>query len=554
MKLTSILIVSGGGFQGHALIKALRAVPGIRILVADSYSENVSRYFSDGFFLAPLLEHTQLFLNFLTGLCEQEEVEAIFASTSFELNLLSSRKAEFMTKGITIYVSDAALLDIANDKLLFYRWLNNECLPCQPCYATPHDEGVIFPLIGKPRNGWGGKGVCVLENQAAVKGFTAGKLEDYAWQPCLQDFEEYSVDFAIDVMGNISPLAFRRRIRTLGGLAILCEPGAPEFVRDLARCTIERLIPLGALGPMNLQILRQDDACWVSDLNPRVGTSMPLDLVTAHNPISFLFVHEKSEESAPDSGTCFRTLRYLEERCIPSLELEDVHGVVFDLDDTLLDQKEWIFSKLELLWEYERTSLPSSVEFLSMALRILEEGNRAHLIDAICQELRLDNDTRVRMIEAYRNVKPDSCKLYEDVFPTLDQLRRMGYKLALVTDNPVASQQQKLMVCRIKHLFDVVLLTGELGMQKPDSRVFDEISQRIGFAAEQLIMVGDNLFRDIQGALFAGYKHGFHIQRPGAFFNFNMSLAQRVIEKSPAITSIESLNEITWHFKAINNR
>ena len=67
MKLTSILIVSGGGFQGHALIKALRAVPGIRILVADSYSENVSRYFSDGFFLAPLLEHTQLFLNFLSA-------------------------------------------------------------------------------------------------------------------------------------------------------------------------------------------------------------------------------------------------------------------------------------------------------------------------------------------------------------------------------------------------------------------------------------------------------------------------------------------------------
>ena len=56
--------------------------------------------------------------------------------------------------------------------------------------------------------------------------------DKFVWQPCLGEFDEYSVDFAVNVRGEISPLGFRRRIRSTGGFAILCEPGAPQNVRE----------------------------------------------------------------------------------------------------------------------------------------------------------------------------------------------------------------------------------------------------------------------------------------------------------------------------------
>lgn len=88
------------------------------------------------------------------------------------------------------------------------------------------------------------------------------------------------------------------------------------------------------------------DDCWISDLNPRVGTSLPLSLVAGHNPIAFLLnsraaSHHRVGSSGVPCGT-------LQEYAVPHLDLHQIRGVVFDFDDTLIDQKLWIARKLEL--------------------------------------------------------------------------------------------------------------------------------------------------------------------------------------------------------------
>lgn len=556
MSLRNILVISGGGFQGLGLIKALRAVTGTRILVGDCYAENVARYFSDAFFLLPLLKEEQAFLNFVLDLCERESVNAIFASTDYELELLARHRDTFAAQNVTVYVSNIPLLELANDKLLFYRWLLREGLPCLPCYTTHQDTNAAFPLIGKPRHGWGSRGLHILADRETTSAISIEENEDLVWQPCLKDFDEYSIDFSINVMGNISPLAFRRRIRSLGGFAILCEPYAPENIQSIARLTIEHLIPLGARGPMNLQILRAyDDTCWVSDLNPRAGTSMPLSLAIGLNPLAFLLtdgaVDSNFSNHSSVQGSRARTLRYLEERSIPDLQLNEVRGIVFDLDDTLLDQKAWMISKLELTWHEERAVLPERAVFLSMALQIIEEGNRAYLFDALCLQLGLDDTIRLRLIETYRKARPEDIPLYSDVPSTLYQLRKLGYRIAILSDNPPVSQRQKLDVCGLLPLIDTLVLTAELGTQKPDPHAFIECTRLLELPPDQIVMVGDNLFRDMRGSFDAGYRHSFHVQRAGAFFNFNPNLALRVSSVMLTCTTITNLNELFWYLTGV---
>jgi FMN phosphatase YigB (HAD superfamily)/carbamoylphosphate synthase large subunit len=555
MMSINVLVVSGGGFQGLGLIKALRAVAGARILVADCHAENVTRYFADDFFLAPLLKEEHAFLSFILDLCEQEGVSAVFASTDFELELLARHRDEFSAKGVTVYVSTNSLLELAHDKLLFYQWLQSEKLPSLPCYVTPRDPNASFPLIGKPRRGWGSRGLCMLAGPEDLSTLPSAKIDELVWQPCLQDFDEYSVDFSVNMAGKISPLSFRRRIRSLGGFAILCEPGAPQKVRDATQLTIERLLPLGMQGPLNLQVLSARDTCWVSDLNPRAGTSMPLSLAVGANPLAFLLngdggkTNRTSDYSFQSSGA--RTLRYLEERSIPDVQLNRVRGVVFDLDDTLLDQKAWMISKLELTWREEKMVLPEQAVFLSSALQIIEEGNRAYLFDALCLALDLNDMIRLRLIETYRRARPRDIPLYSDVSSTLYQLRKLGYRLGILSDNPPASQRQKLDVCGLLPLIDAFVLTGELGKQKPDPQVFQECARLLDLPPEQLVMVGDNLFRDMRGSFDAGYKHSFHLQRKGGFFNFNPDLALRVDSAMPECISITCLNELLWHLRGV---
>ena len=554
MKLRSALVISGGGFQGLGLIKALRAVAGMRILLADCHAENVARFFADVFVLAPLLKEEQAFLDLVLGVCARESVSAVFASTDYELELLSRNRAAFASRGATVYVSDMPLLRLASDKLAFYRWLQSENLPCLPCYSSPEDSGAIFPLIGKPRRGWGGRGVHLLPDRKDMAEIPHSGGDGYVWQPCLHEFEEYSVDFSVDTAGGLSPLGFRRRIRSLGGFAILCEPGAPSHVCDAARRTIERLIPLGACGPMNLQLLQAGDECWISDLNPRAGTSMSLSIIAGTNPIDFLLAGEGNDATRSAMyGPRARTFRYLEERIIPDTQLNDVRGVVFDLDDTLLDQKAWMVSKLELTWSEQRNILPEREPFLSLALQIIEEGNRAHLFDALCLQLGLDEAARTRLIETYRNARPQDRPLYSDVLVTLHRLRQLGYRIAILTDNPPASQRLKLEVCGLMPLTDALVLTAELGRQKPDPEVFTACARLLDLPSGQLVMVGDNLYRDIEGAHVAGYRHAFQVQRTGAFFNFSPDLAARLRPPSGASTLIAGLNELFWHLSGYKN-
>ena len=62
-------------------------------------------------------------------------------------------------------------------------WLN-EGLPCLPCYNTPLDPNATFPLIGKPRRGWGARGLHILADREAFLKISIDQNQEFVWQPC----------------------------------------------------------------------------------------------------------------------------------------------------------------------------------------------------------------------------------------------------------------------------------------------------------------------------------------------------------------------------------
>lgn len=95
--------------------------------------------------------------------------------------------------------------------------------------------------------------------------------------------------------------------------------------------------------------------------------------------------------------------------------------------------------------------------------------------------------------------------LPEDTVPTLQALRTGGYRLALVTNFDHPPYVHSLLGQRgLDGLFDAVIISGEVGCDKPDAAIFRLALARLGLAPQEALFVGDSLDADIAGAYAAG--------------------------------------------------
>jgi putative hydrolase of the HAD superfamily len=77
-------------------------------------------------------------------------------------------------------------------------------------------------------------------------------------------------------------------------------------------------------------------------------------------------------------------------------------------------------------------------------------------------------------------------------------------RLGLLTNGPADIQRHKFNGTGLADCFDAVVISGELGIGKPDPAVFAAVLEGLGTAPENTVMVGDSWTRDVQGALGAG--------------------------------------------------
>ena len=78
------------------------------------------------------------------------------------------------------------------------------------------------------------------------------------------------------------------------------------------------------------------------------------------------------------------------------------------------------------------------------------------------------------------------------------------YKLAVLSNGDSIPQHAKVEKVGIEKYFDIVLVSGDIGYDKPDKRVFDYLSSKLGVSNEECVMVGDVFATDILGAVNAG--------------------------------------------------
>ena len=106
-------------------------------------------------------------------------------------------------------------------------------------------------------------------------------------------------------------------------------------------------------------------------------------------------------------------------------------------------------------------------------------------------------------------------RAFPEVLPLLAALRP-EYKLAIVTNGAPDLQHGKIAGAGLGACVDAVVVSGEIGAGKPDSRPFTVALTALGATAGDALMVGDSYERDIVGARNAGLS-GIWLDREGRF-------------------------------------
>jgi putative hydrolase of the HAD superfamily len=119
-------------------------------------------------------------------------------------------------------------------------------------------------------------------------------------------------------------------------------------------------------------------------------------------------------------------------------------------------------------------------------------------------DLGIDRD-HDRLIDALYATFTDlaSYRLHPDAVPTLERLRKTDLTLGLIS-NFEEWLERLLEALDVARFFDVTVISGIEGVEKPDSAIFRLALERAGVTAERSLYVGDNPTFDVEAARAVG--------------------------------------------------
>jgi len=182
-----------------------------------------------------------------------------------------------------------------------------------------------------------------------------------------------------------------------------------------------------------------------------------------------------------------------------------LRAILFDLDNTLLDFYTLKMSAIDAaLVAMKNAGLNADMQIVRANLNELFKmhGWEHQQIFQLLLEKINSSSPKVlaAAIVAYRKEKAKHVQTYPQVIPTLNELRKRGYKLGIVTDADSLQGWIRLTELGLENMFDTVVTRDSTGIRKPNALPFQKAIEELTVKPEETLHVGDWPARDIAGA------------------------------------------------------
>ena len=192
-------------------------------------------------------------------------------------------------------------------------------------------------------------------------------------------------------------------------------------------------------------------------------------------------------------------------------------AILFDLDDTIIS----FDGAADLAWEESCNLFVKSGNITFDGKTLLESINkvrrwywgdterhrigRMDIVKARREIVRMalnelgffDDISAYNMADSYSKLQEELISLFPDSIDILEKLKTLRIRMVLITNGTSEKQRAKINRFCLADFFEFCLIEEELGVGKPNPRVFEIALEKLGLRADEVWMVGDNLVWDI---------------------------------------------------------
>lgn len=234
------------------------------------------------------------YIDITLDICKKYQVNALLCLNDLELPILAENKARFEEVGVTVIVSDPAVIDICFDKYKTAQWVESIGLSAPKSYVTlasakeALSKGEIaFPLFMKPRWGSGSIGLESIEDMEELETYyhllmkkikktilaTASVGDEYIMIQEKLTGKEFGLDVMNDLEGNYVAVSVKQKLAMRAGETDKATTVDLPIVREMG-ATIG--LNLKHIGNLDVDIMQRANGYYcVLELNPRFGGGYP---------------------------------------------------------------------------------------------------------------------------------------------------------------------------------------------------------------------------------------------------------------------------------------
>lgn len=218
-----------------------------------------------------------------------------------------------------------------------------------------------------------------------------------------------------------------------------------------------------------------------------------------------------------------------------------VEAIVFDLDDTLYLEEDFVISGFQAVSDY-LIRFYSLNGFYEVAKDYYEKGMRGDIFD---------KSLKLLGVKDYEIIIPDLVEVYREHSPKITLLDDAKWAinyfsnkmLGIITDGYLTTQQKKINALGIADKFAVIIFTDQNGREnwKPSSFPYLQFMELTKLKGEQCIYIGDNSIKDYITAKKLGWKTINIRREKGEYSNIEV---EESYEADYDIDSLYALKEI----------
>jgi putative hydrolase of the HAD superfamily len=174
-----------------------------------------------------------------------------------------------------------------------------------------------------------------------------------------------------------------------------------------------------------------------------------------------------------------------------------IKSVVFDLDDTLFSEYQFVLSGFRAVSTW--LTINCAVRgFFPVAELLFRDGKRGNIFNLALDQLDVGYDDEYirKLIQVYREHQPE-LSLYDDAKWAIDHFRQ-NKRLGIITDGNLITQRNKISALNIDEYFDIIIYSDEFGREswKPSEVPYRKIMDAFEYSGDEFVYIADNPAKD----------------------------------------------------------